>query len=258
MVPNSISNGTSLPDIEVLIQGLELAQFDSNGNYISNSFTNNPAWVMLDALLRSGWNLSQLDLPTFSAVASRCNALVPTVDVNGNSTTIPRYQCNLLLTASRSAGDIVRGIRTASAMYLSFDSNGLIQLNAEDTLANQQPTQSASSNSTEELNGGWPAYEFGDDAFSGIVRSANGAPSLTVTSQSIANTPNQYTVEFQDEFNDYQQDSLSLVDIDDFVLTGQQVTTALTALGLPNFDQANRAAALQLYKSVDGNTYHSV
>jgi hypothetical protein len=255
VVPNWISNGTSLPNVEVLIQGLQVAQFDSSGNYISNVFTNNPAWVMLDALLRSGWTLSQLDLATFSAVALRCNALVSTVDVNGNSTTIPRYQCNLLLTGSRSAGDIVRGIRTASAMYLTFDSNGLIQLNAEDTLANQQPTQSASSNSTAELNGGWPAYEFGDDAFSGIVRSANGTPSLTVTSQSIANTPNQYTVEFQDEFNDYQQDSLSLVDIDDFVLTGQQVTTTLTALGLPNFDQANRAAALQLYKSVNGNTY---
>jgi hypothetical protein len=255
VVPNSISNGTSLPDVQVLIQGLQVAQFDSSGNYISNVFSNNPAWVMLDALLRSGWNLSQLDLATFSSVASRCNALVSTVDVNGNSATIPRYQCNLLLTGSRSAGDIVRGIRNASAMYLTFDSNGLIQLNAEDTLANQQPTQSASSNSTEELNGGWPAYEFGDDAFSGIVRSANGTPSLTVTSQSIANTPNQYTVEFQDEFNDYQQDSLSLVDVDDLVLTGQQVTTTLTVLGLPNFDQANRAAALQLYKSVQGNTY---
>ena len=41
---------------------------------------------------------------------------------------------------------------------------------SEDTLANQQPTQSAGSNSTEALNGGWPAYEFGDNAFSGIVR----------------------------------------------------------------------------------------
>src|ERR1700722_1490757 len=255
VVPNSISNGTSFPEVSVLIQGLELAQYDSNGNYLSNGFTNNPAWVMLDALLRSGWNLAQLDLATFSAVAQRCNALVPTVDVNGNSTTIPRYQCNLLLTGSRSAGDIVRGIRTSSAMYLSFDSNGLIQLNPEDTLANQQPTQIASSNSTEELDGGWPAYEFGDNSFSGILRTANGTPTLTVTSQSIANSPNQYTVEFQDEFNDYQQDSLSLVDIDDFLLTGQEVTTALTALGLPNFDQANRAAALQLYKSVNGNTY---
>jgi hypothetical protein len=255
VVPNSISNGTSFPEVDVLIQGLQLAEFDSSGGYISNVFTNNPAWVMLDALLRSGWNLAQLDLATFSNVAQRCNGLVPTVDVNGNSTTIPRYQCNLLLTGRRSAGDIIRGIRNGSAMYLSFDSNGLIQLRPEDTLANQQPTQSASSNSTEALNGGWPAYEFGDDAFSGIVRSANGTPSLTVTSQSIANSPNQYTVEFQDEFNSYQQDSLSLVDIDDFLVTGQEVTTTLTALGLPNFDQANRAAALQLYKSVNGNTY---
>jgi hypothetical protein len=255
VVPNSISNGSSFPEVDVLIQGLQLAQYDSSGNYLSNAFTNNSAWVMLDALLRSGWNPTQLDVATFSAVAARCSALVPTVDVNGNSTTIPRYQCNLLLTQSRSAGDIVRGIRNGSAMYLSFDPNGLIQLNPEDTLANQQPTQLASSNSTETLNGGWPAYEFGDNAFSGIVRGSSGASSLTVTSQSIANSPNQYTVEFQDEFNDYQQDSLALVDIDDFLLTGQNVTATLTALGLPNFDQANRAAALQLYKSVDGNTY---
>jgi len=255
VVPNSISNGTSFPEVDVLIQGLQLAQYDSSGNYLTNAFTNNPAWVMLDALSRSGWDLAQLDLATFSAVAQRCNALVSTVDVNGNSTTIPRYQCNLLLTASRSAGDIVRGVRNGSAMYLSFDSNGLIQLNAEDTLANQQPTQSASSNSTEALNGGWPAYEFGDNSFSGIVRTPSGTPTLIVTSQSIANSPNQYTVEFQDQFNDYQQDSLSLVDIDDFLLTGQQVTSTLTALGLTNFDQANRAAALQLYKSVNGNTY---
>ncbi len=255
VVPNSISNGTSFPEVDVLIEGLQLAQYDSNGNYLSNTVSNNPAWVMLDVLQRSGWNLSQLDVATFTAVAQRCNALVPTVDVNGNSTTIPRYQCNLLLTSRRSAGDIVRGVRNGSAMYLSFDSSGLIQLNAEDTLANQQPTQRANSNSTEALNGGWAAYEFGDDAFSGILRSANGAPSLTVTSQSIANSPNHYTVEFQDEFNDYQQDSLSLVDIDDFLVTGQDVSSTLTALGLPNFDQANRAAALQLYKSVNGNTY---
>jgi hypothetical protein len=255
VVPNWISNGTSFPEVSVLIQGLQLAQFDSSGNYVSNVFTNNPAWVMLDALLRSGWNLAQLDLATFYAVAQRCNALVPTVDVNGNSTTIPRYQCNLLLTGSRSAGDIVRGIRNGSALYLSFDANGLIQLNGEDTLANQQPTMPPGSNSTETLSGGWPAYEFGDTTFSGILRSTNGTPSLTVTSQSIANSPNRYTIEFQDEFNDYQQDSLSLVDIDDFLVTGQNVTSSLTALGLPNFDQANRAAALQLYKSVNGNTY---
>lgn len=255
VVPNWISNGSSFPEINVLIQGLQLARFDLNGNYQDTVFTNNPAWVMLDVLLRSGWSQALLDLPSFAATAQRCDALVPTVDVNGNSTTIPRYQCNLLLSDRRSAGDVVRGIRNGSALYLSFDANGLIQLNGEDTIANQQPTKPPGSNSTETLNGGWPAYEFGDTVYSGILRNASGASSLTVTSTSTASTTNHYTVEFQDEFNDYQQDSLSLVDIDDFVTTGQDVTSTLMALGLPNFDQANRAAALQLYKSVYGNTY---
>jgi putative tail protein len=254
VVPNGISSGTSLPVIQVLIQGMQLACFDSSGNPLGNSFTNNPAWVLLDVLLRSGWTMDLLDLASFAAVAQRCNALVPTTDLNGNATLIPRYQCNLILTDRRSSGDVVRGIRNASAIYLSFDYAGRLQLNPEDTLALQQPTKPAGSNSTETLNGGWPAYEFGD-SFSGVVRQASGEASLTITSRSTADTPNQYTIEFQDEFNEYQQDSLSLVDVDDALLSGQDVTVSLAALGLPNFDQASRAAALQLYKSVNGNTY---
>ena len=91
-------------------------------------------------------------------------------------------------------------------------------------------------------------------SFSGIVRRNSGETSLSITSRSTADSPNRYTVEFQDEFNEYQQDSLSLVDVDDSLLSGQDVTVTLAALGLPNFDQATRAAALQLYKSVNGNT----
>ena len=254
VVPNGISNGTSLPAIEVLIQGMQLATFDSNGNPLGNSFTNNPAWVLLDVLLRSGWTNNLLDLASFAAVAQRCDALVHTTDLNGNDTLIPRYQCNLILTGRRSAGDVVRAIRNASALYLSFDTNGCLQLNGEDTLLIQQPTKPAGSNSSEALNGGWPAYEFGD-SFSGIVRRDSGETSLSITSRSTADSPNRYTVEFQDEFNEYQQDSLSLVDVDDSLLSGQDVTVTLAALGLPNFDQATRAAALQLYKSVNGNTY---
>jgi hypothetical protein len=255
VVPNNISDGSSLPSIQVLIQGLELAQFDSSGNYTDTVFTNNSAWVLLDILCRSGWALSDLDLASFFVAAERCDALIQTTDLNGNSTLVPRYQCNLLLMNRRSAGDIVRGIRNGAALYLAFNTSGQLQLNPEDTLAVQQPTQLAFSNSTVSLNGGWPAYEFGDNALSGIVRGNNGASSLRVTTLSLADSPNQYTVEFQDEFNEYQQDSLSLVDVDDSLLSGQDITVSLTALGLPNFDQATRAAALQLYKSIQGNTY---
>jgi hypothetical protein len=255
VVPNRISNGNALPNIRVLVQGLQLARFDGNSNRVDDVFTNNPAWVLVDVLRRSGWSMDELDLASFAAAAGRCDALVHTVDLNGNDTLIPRYQCNLILTNRRSAGDVVRGIRNACGLYLIFGAGGLLQLNAEDTLAAQQPSKAAGSNSTETLNGGWPAYEFGDNAFSGILRRANGEASLSVSSRNAADTPNRYTVEFQDEFNEYQQDSLSLVDVDDSLLCGQDVVISFAALGLPNLDQAVRSAALQLYKSVRGNTY---
>jgi hypothetical protein len=255
VVPNRISDGISLPSIKVLIQGLKLARFDSSGNHTDDVFTNNSAWVLLDVLRRSGWDLTELDLASFSAAALRCDALVHTTDLNGHDTLTPRYQCNLLLTKRRSAGDIIRGIRNASALYLTLSPTGLLQLNAEDTLAVQQPSKPAGSNGTTALNGGWPAYEFGDNTFSGILRRGNGDVSLRLSTRSVADSPNRYTVEFQDEFNEYQQDSLSLVDVDDSLLCGQDITVSLATLGLPNFDQATRATALQLYKSVRGNTY---
>ena len=256
VVPNRISDGQSLPTIEVLIQGLKLATYDTSGNFVSTTFTNNPAWVLLDTLRRSGWQFSEVDLPTFASVAQRCSQTVTIQDANGNSNLIPAYQCNFVLTKRRSAADVVRGIRNGSGLYLVMGASGLLEIHAEDAIANQQPSLPDGSNSTEPLNGGWPAYEFGDVApHSGITRKSNGSSSFRTYARSAADSPNLYTVEFQDEFNEYQQDSLSLVDVDDVRRAGQEVSTTLTALGLPNFDQAGRAMSLQLNKSVAGNTY---
>ena len=76
------------------------------------------------------------------------------------------------------------------------------------------------------LNGGWPAYEFSDGSatFSGILRNANGEPAIRLYAHERSGRPNRLTVEFQDEFNEYQQDSLSLVDVDDALLTEREVT----------------------------------
>jgi len=73
--------------------------------------------------------------------------------------------------------------------------------------------------------------------------------------RSTAESPNRYTVEFQDEFNEYQQDSLSLVDLEDASATGQEISASLTALGLPNFSQAGRLIRLFLDRSLRGNCY---
>jgi Putative phage tail protein len=256
VVPNRISNGQSLAKIRVLIDGLKLEQFDESGVTRGESFTNNPAWVLLDVLRRSGWLTSEVDLASFASAAAYCGAAITTTDLNGNSVATPRFECNLVLQDRRSAAEVAKGIRAGSTLMLTYSSEGLLALRVENTLALQQASLPDGSNSTATLDGGWPAYEFSDGSatFSGLVRKANGDPAIRLWSQSTAAAPNRLTVEFQDEFNEYQQDSLALVDVDDALLTDRQVTAAYAALGLPNFDQATRVLQLQLNKSIDGYT----
>ncbi len=78
VVPNAISDGTSLATIQVLINGLRLEQFDSSGASLGESFSNNPAWVLLDVLRRSGWLTSEIDLTSFASAAAYCATAIET------------------------------------------------------------------------------------------------------------------------------------------------------------------------------------
>lgn len=257
VVPNWISNGNSLAAVRVLVQGLQLEQFDSSGASLGVSFTNNPAWVLLDVLRRSGWLTSDVDLGSFATAAAYCGAAISTTDLYGNAVLVPRFQCNTVLSSRKSAAEVVKGIRLGSSLMLSYGITGLLTLRVENTLALQQAAKPDGSNSTEELDGGWPSYEFSDGSgsFSGILRKTDGSAAIRLYSRSGADVPNRLTVEFQDEYNDYQQDSLALTDVDDSLLTGREVEAAFPALGLPNFDQATRMMELQLAKTISGNTF---
>jgi hypothetical protein len=100
-------------------------------------------------------------------------------------------------------------------------------------------------------------YEFSDGSapFSGVVRNPNGSSTIRLTSRSIAKTSNRLSVEFQDESNEYQQDSLSVVDADDAALIGYEISSQSTAVGIANFSQANRVLLRQLDKSTKGNQF---
>ena len=256
VVPNAINNGQSTPTVQVLINGLLIEQFDSTGTSLGASFTNNPAWVLLDVLRRSGWLTTDVNLPSFAAAATYCSAPIDTTDLYGNATSTSRFKCNLVVQDRQSAAELAKSIRNASSLMLSYDISGLLNLRVENTLALQQPAPPDGTNSTATLNGGWPSYEFSDGSatFSGILRDSNGNPAIRLYSQNGTSTTNQLTVEFQDEFNQYQQDSLTLVDIDDSLLTDRIVTAPFPGVGLPNFDQATRMLQLQLIKSIAGYT----
>src|SRR5258708_1038542 len=152
VVPNAISDGRALPSIQVLIRGLKLARYDQSGSFVGEDYTNNPAWVLLDVLRRSGWTVDELDLVSFANAAQRCDQLVTTIDLNGNSTQVPRFQCNLTLTQARSASDVVRGIRNGSGLFLNFNPLGLLRACVEDTLAGQQAVKPDGSNGATALN----------------------------------------------------------------------------------------------------------
>lgn len=252
VVPNRVQDGRSIPRVQVLVEGAELPTYDADGEFVADLFTNNPAWVMLDVLKRSGWREEEIDLASFGTTALYCADEISAFDLHGNSVLIPRFQCNLALRRRRSAAEVVRGIRNCAGLFLTFGVGGKLQLRQESTIGVQQAQASSGTNSVEELLGGWPAYEFDE---SSIVRGASGEPKLRMYARSSADTPNRFSVEFQDSFNEYQQDSFSLLDLNDVVTAGQETSAALPALGLANFDQAARMTKLHLLKSVRGNVY---
>ena len=138
VVPNWISNGNSLPPTKILVQGLMLEQFDTTGTSTGIAFTNNPAWVLLDVLRRSGWLTTDVDVVSFSTAAAYCATPISTTDLYGNTVLTPRFQCNLELDSRKSAAEIVKGIRVASSLMLSYGLSGLLTLRVENTLALQQ------------------------------------------------------------------------------------------------------------------------
>jgi hypothetical protein len=257
VVPNRISDGRSLPRVEVLMDGMRVSIFSTDGEYVGENFSNNPAWVILDILRRIGWRLSELDLGSFGRASEWCSGAIQARDLNGNPVDIPRYQCNLALRRRQSAAEVIRGIRTGASLLLTYGEEGRLELRIEDKIATQQPEKPAGSNSETPILGGWAAYEFGDgtNGFSGILRRDSGESSVQVFSRSIADTPNRMSLEFQDAFNEYEQDSISLMDTEDVILAGQEVAGSVHALGIANLDQATRIVKRQLSRSVHGNTF---
>jgi hypothetical protein len=257
VVPNRLNDGSSLPRVKVLAQGLKLPTYAADGSAIGERFSANPAWVLLDVLRRMGWSESEIDVTSFARAASHCDERIDAVDLNGNAITLPRFECNFVLRNRRSAGDLARGVRNAARLLLSYGTDGRLSARVESAMAVERPEKPEWSNAEEPLDGGWPSYEFGDGSggVSGILRRANGEPSVRLFSRSVAETPNRYSVEFQDSLNEHQHDSFSVVDADDVGRSGQEVAATLNAIGIANFDQAARVLKVALDKSVRGNTY---
>ena len=195
-----ISNGTTLPTVKVLVQGLKLPVYGADGSYIGDQFSSNPAWMLLDVLRRAGWSLTEIDVASFAAAAAYCDETDRRAGPLRQPDSVAEIPVQPGLADAEGAGDLVRGVRNSSRLMLTYGANGALQLRVENSLALEMPAKPAWSNSTQPLEGGWPSYEFGDggNGFSGIMRRPTGEPSFRCLPRSIADTPNLLTVEFQD------------------------------------------------------------
>ncbi len=252
VVPNRINDGSSIPAVQVLVRGMKLLTFDANGNSQGEQFSANPAWVLLDILRRSSYGLDEIDLKSFARAAAYCDEEISVNDPIAGAISAPRFECNFALVAQRSAGEIIRSLRNSSRIYLVLNTSGLLEARIENTFALQQPALPAGSNATEMFAAGWPAYEFDETS---IARNPDGSANFRISARGAQDTPNRLTVEFQDEFNQYQQDSLSLTDGDDSDLCGQIIGAHWDAMGISNFSQASRMLLLGLNRGVQGNQF---
>ncbi len=259
VVPNQIHDGRSLPNVRVLAQGVEIEKFDANGATQGFAFSDNPTWILLDLLRRSGWRVEELDLGSFADAAAYCDELIAATDNQGNAVTVKRFRCDLAVHTQRRAADVIRGVRNNARLQLTYRDDGRLAVFVENSLLLQQPQQSSSSNAVEPLNGGWPAYVFTDGSDgalpSAIARRADGSPTVRVYSRTIADSPNRFSLEFADSFNGYRHDSLELLDAEDIARAGQEISGRLVVDGLPTFDQAARILKFFLDRSIRGNRF---
>ena len=66
-----------------------------------------------------------------------CDKQLPATDLHGNSIMIPRFACNLVLRKRRSAAEVIRGIRSAAGLFLTFSGTGRLQLSPEADFAGE-------------------------------------------------------------------------------------------------------------------------
>lgn len=257
VLPNQIVERGRLPRVEVLLDGLRLPQYNENGGMVTCAFTRNPAWVLLDIFRMAGWKPEEIDLASFWRAAQYCDEFISLRSPGGEEVQGPRFEVNAALTRRRSLSEIVRGIKTAAALMITLDAEGRLCLRPEATIAREEPEKRPSSNASNPVSGGWPAYEFGDgtNGTTGILRRNGRESTFRVFRRSSAEVPNRLTVEFTDAFRNYEPDVLSLTDFEDVASQGCEVAAPLSTIGLPHFDQAARILRLNLEKNIEGNQF---
>ena len=249
VVPRSLQASNSVPRVSVLVRGPHLRTYNAGLEPV-REWTQNPAWVLMDILVRCGWYYDDLDIQSFYDASLVCAASVSYVQMNGYTYVHERFAVGFVISDRRSAAEIVRGIRTGCRGLLIPNVAGKVALRIQQSIAAEQPAQIPGSNYATAVNGGYVAYKFD---LSTILRKNDGAPAIRVWQPGISDCPNRMSVNFQDSDNGWAPDSLTIVDTQDVPRSGQEVGGSVAAEGLNSYDQSKRVIASIFAEGYRGN-----
>jgi hypothetical protein len=245
--------------------------YDSGSDSFCGGYSNNanPVWVTLDVMLRSNWKISQINITTLAATARFCYTLISYIDRNGNTSSHPRYMSQFSIESRRTSADVISSVMRSFFGYFWWGSDGLLNLDAERTLADQQPSAIPGSNTSAPVASisydgayavGYSAYSFDEND---VIRSGstdNWSFDINQEESTTDQTPNQISLKFQDMDNGFVDDSLTNSDPIANARAGgalnpggSTVPENLDILGISNFDQAFRVTNVYMTRLQYGN-----
>jgi hypothetical protein len=241
--------------------------YDTGGSILSNptgNFQNiagpaaNLAYAALDLLTWGNISLSQIDPASWYNAAQICAATLNYTAADGSTKAHAQFKASFGLPGNQrqTLAQVLTALRNSGNLMIAPNSTtGLIQCFVKQTLADQQPATIPGSNDTTArisvkadgtVANGYYAYLFDETVIE--------AGSLRVTATRIESTPNTVSFQFQDEYNGYQQDSLTEIDANAYAYSGnQEIAVPVPVNAVPNFDQGMRIANTQLAEALFGN-----
>jgi hypothetical protein len=225
--------------------------------YVSNT---NPVWHLMDLLTWGPFLISDFDPVSWYNAAAFCDEPVSYVRMDGTSASHARYKSSFALQqgSRQQLAQAVTALRNCAGIILSRNPlTGLLQCSIEQTLADQQPNAIAGSNYNTPVAS---IKADGSVANGCLAYLFDGAGSIELNTfklggTSINDTPNAVTFPFQDEDNQWQQDSLETTDDKAYTSSGnQEIAVPVPFMGIPNFDQGRRRSNTEFAKALYGNT----
>ena len=279
-VPISVATGSDTPQFQIWVDGPALRVYTDPTTY-TRTWTDNPAWVMLDLMIWAGLQPgTDIDVASFITSAAKFATQINYQTIAGTvANTLPNNRSNggaavpyakhavsISFSTRTNAADALRGVRNnCKSLILPNMANGLISLRPKETLASQQgsPVQLNGQNasnwntaiSSTLTNGtsanGYVAYWFDE---SNIARDRSGKTTFKILSRTLADSPNDASITFQDAENQYNQDSLEITDTEDLLRVNSQIITGnMQCYGTNTFDRTRRALAVWMAEQIRGN-----